>query len=71
MSLRRTTMVAVVVLYVFLWILAVNGARNLVPVLVVPGILVLMVWAGLALNRYLGLAPRRSHFRDPDDDTPR
>ena len=27
-----------------------------------------MIVLGVALQRYMGIAPRKSHFRDPKDD---
>ena len=69
MSLGRVVAIIGVVFYVVLWILALNGAANLVVPLVIPLVLVLLVWGGLALNRFLGIAPRKEHFDDREDET--
>lgn len=71
MSVRRATAIAGLVLYAFCWVLAANGVTSLVPILVVPVVLAVLVWVGLALNRFLGLAPRRPRFRDREDHPPR
>jgi hypothetical protein len=60
--------VVAVVLYVFLWVLALNGAGSLVAPLLIPLVLAVLVAGGVALNRYLGLAPRQQHFDDHDDE---
>ncbi len=53
-------------LYVFLWVLALNGASSLVAPLLIPLVLAVLVAAGVALNRYLGVEPRKQHFKDRD-----
>jgi membrane protease YdiL (CAAX protease family) len=55
-------------LYIFLWVLALNGDDGLVAPLLIPLVLVVLVMAGLALDRYLGITPRKQHFRDRDDE---
>jgi hypothetical protein len=67
-SVRRTTMIAAIALYVLLWVIAANGATGLVAPLAVPAVLALLVWLGLQLNRYLGLAPHRPKFDDGEDE---
>lgn len=57
--------------YVFLWVLALNGAASLVAPLIIPVVLAVLVASGVALNRYLGIAPRHQHFQDRDDGSPR
>ena len=54
--------------YVFLWVLAANGVTSLVAPLIIPVVLALLVYLGLALNKFLGIAPRSQHFDDPEDD---
>ena len=54
--------------YVFLWVLAANGVSSLVAPLIIPVVLALLVYLGLALNKFLGITPRRQHFDDPEDD---
>ena len=68
MSVTRATLVAAVVLYATLWVLAVNGASDLVVPLAIPAILAAIIVLGVALQRYMGITPRRPHFRDPKDD---
>lgn len=57
-----------VAIYVLLWVLAANGVTSLVAPLIVPAVLALMVFLLLRLNKFLGLAPRRPHFDDGDDE---
>ena len=71
MSLRRVMLVLAVLAYGFLWVLAANGVSSLVAPLVIPPVLALLVFLGVQLNRYLGIAPRQQHFDDPKDDTKR
>ncbi|MHB8334951.1 MAG: hypothetical protein ACYDEH_08680 [Acidimicrobiales bacterium] len=68
MTLRRVVALAGVALYVFLWVLAVNGVTNLIAPLVVPLVLVVLIWAGLALNRFVGIAPHRPKFPSDEDE---
>jgi hypothetical protein len=32
-------------------------------------VLLVLVVAGLGLDRYLGIVPRKQHFQEPDDET--
>ena len=59
-------LVVAALFYVFLWALARNGATSLVAPLLIPVVLAVLVALGVALNRYLGLPPRRLHFDDRD-----
>lgn len=70
MSLRRIMLVVAILFYVFLWVLALNGATSLVAPLVVPVVLAVLVAVGVALNRWMGITPRKQHFHD-DDETER
>jgi hypothetical protein len=36
--------------------------------LAIPAILAAMIILGVALQRYMGITPRKPHFRDPEDD---
>ena len=47
----------------------VSGATELVVPLAIPAILGAMIALGVALQRFMGIAPRRQHFRDPKDET--
>jgi hypothetical protein len=67
-SVLRATIVAVLLIYVFLWVLAFNGATSLVGPLVVPLALGVLVALGVALQRYMGITPRKQHFNKPEDD---
>jgi hypothetical protein len=60
-----------VLVYIFLWVLALNGANELVAPLLIPLVLLVLVAAGLGLDRYLGIVPRKQHFQDSDDETER
>ena len=62
MRFTRATAVVVVAIYVFLWVLALNGASNMVPLLAVPLVLAVLVAFGVWLNRFMGITPRQQHF---------
>jgi hypothetical protein len=66
----RVTLVFGLALYVFLWVLALNGASSLVAPLLIPLVLAVLVAAGVALNRYMGVEPRKQHFKDRDGPKP-
>ena len=68
MTVLRATLVAAVVVYVFLWVVALGGVGGLVPLLAVPLILAGMIALGVVLQRFIGLPPRKQHFRDRGDD---
>ncbi len=68
MTLGRAVSLAGVALYIFLWVLAANGVSNLIAPLVIPPVLVLLIWAGIALNRFVGIAPHRPKFPSDDDE---
>jgi len=61
----RLAAVLVGLLYLFLWVLALNGVSSLTPLLVVPPVLALLVAFGVWLNRFMGITPRAQHFVDP------
>jgi len=69
-SVLRATLVAVSLIYVVLWVLAFNGATSLIGPLAVPLVLAVIVALGVALQRYVGLTPRKQHFNEPEDDPP-
>jgi hypothetical protein len=66
-SVRRATLIFVIILYVALWVLALNGATALIEPLAVPLVLGAMIALGVAFTRFMGLPPRKQHFQDPDD----
>ncbi len=68
MTLRLIVVAAGVAIYVFLWVLAANGVSSLVAPLVVPVVLAVLIWAGIALERFIGIAPRRPKFPKRDDE---
>ena len=49
-------------IYIFLWVLALNGASSFIPALVVPVVLAVLVAFGVWLNRFMGITPRAQHF---------
>jgi arginine exporter protein ArgO len=65
----RTVVILGAMFYVFLWVLAMNGATSLVAPLAGPGVLAIMIAVGVALNRWMGMTPRKQHFRNRDDET--
>lgn len=68
MSVRRVTVVVLLAMYLLLWAIALSGATSLIEPLVIPLALAVMVAFGVALNRYLGLTPRKQHFQERDDE---
>lgn len=69
MIVTRIVVILGVLFYIFLWIIALNGATSLVAPLAIPGILAVMIAVGVALNRWMGITPRQQHFRDRDNET--
>jgi hypothetical protein len=69
MTVTKITLVIAAIFYVFLWVLAFNGVSSLVAPLAIPLILAVLVAGGVALNRFMGIAPRKQHFQDRDDET--
>jgi hypothetical protein len=67
-TVLRATLLVAVLLYVTLWVLAINGSSDLVVPLAIPAILAAMIILGVVLQRYMGITPRKPHFRDPEDD---
>jgi hypothetical protein len=65
----KSTIVVVGLIYILLWILAINGATSLVGPLSVPLVLAAIVALGVALNRFMGITPRKQHFQERDDDS--
>lgn len=69
MIMTRTMIVVGALIYVFLWVIALNGAGQLVPILAIPGVLAVMVALGVGLGRFIGITPREQHFDDGPDET--
>lgn len=68
MTYARATLVVGFAIYVFLWVVALNGASGMIPVLVVPVILAAMIALGVWLQRFMGITPHKQRFRDRGDD---
>ena len=68
MIVLRTTVVVAGLFYVLLWVIALNGATSLIAPLVVPLVLAVLVAGGVALNRFMGITPRKQHFNDREDE---
>ena len=68
MTWRRGAGIFALLFYVFLWVLATHGVTSLVAPLVIPLVLAVLVLAGLALNKYLGIQPRSQHFQERDNE---
>ena len=71
MRVTRLVIAFGVLFYIFLWVLAANGATELVAPLLIPGVLAVMIALGVALNRWMGIAPRRQHFDDASHEKER
>ena len=69
MTMTRTMIVVAILLYLFLWVLVGRGDSQLLPIVVIPAVLAVMIALGVALNRYMGLTPRKQHFEDRHDET--
>jgi hypothetical protein len=67
--MTRTMIVVAIVFYLFLWVLVGRGDNQLLPIVVIPAVLAVMIALGVALNRYMGLTPRKQHFEDRHDET--
>jgi hypothetical protein len=67
MRLTRIVSIVALLLYIGLWVLALNGASSLIIPLVVPLILAAMVAGGVALERFIGVTPRKPKFQDRDE----
>jgi hypothetical protein len=67
MKLTRIVSIVALLIYIGLWVLALNGASSLIIPLVVPLILAAMVAGGVALERFIGVTPRKPKFQDRDE----
>ena len=70
MTLRRITIAVGLLFYIFLWLLVLNGATSLLPIVVVPLVLWIIIVVGVALTKFIGIKPRESHFESKDDEQP-
>jgi hypothetical protein len=64
----KGTLLVGLVLYVFLWLLFFHGARNLLPLLVIPPVLVVLVGGGNFIDYVMGIRHRAPRFRDRSDE---
>jgi hypothetical protein len=69
MKVTKTVLVVGFLIYVFLWVLAAHGDNQLVAPLLIPAVLAILVALGVALNRFMGIEPRKQHFKDPHDES--
>lgn len=69
MIMTKTMLVVAVLFYAFLWALYAGGASVLLAPLLIPAILAVMVALGVALQRFIGIEPRKQHFHDGSDET--
>jgi hypothetical protein len=70
-TMTRTMIAVAILFYLFLWVLVGRGDSQLLPIVVIPAVLAVMIALGVALNRYMGLTPRKQHFEDRHDETER
>jgi len=68
-TMTRTMIVVATLFYLFLWVLVGRGDSQVLPIVVIPAVLAVMIALGVALNRYMGLTPRKQHFDDRHDET--
>jgi hypothetical protein len=67
----KATSIVLLAIYIFLWVIALNGASNMIPLLAVPLVLAVLVAFGVWLNRFMGITPRQQHFEHrPDEGAP-
>jgi hypothetical protein len=69
MIMTKIMLVVGAMIYVFLWALYANGDSQLLAPLLIPAILGVMVALGVALQRFIGIEPRKQHFDDGSDET--
>jgi hypothetical protein len=68
MKFTKAVAIFVVALYVFLWVLALNGVDSLIGPLAVPLILIILVALLVWLQRFIGITPKSPRFVEPEDD---
>ena len=69
MIMTKTMLVVGVLFYAFLWALYANGDSVLLAPLLIPAIIAIMVALGVALQRFMGIEPRKQHFDDGSDES--
>jgi fatty acid desaturase len=65
MKVTRATALVLLTLYVFLWVLALNGASSLEGPLAVPLILAVLVAVLVWFQRFMGFSPKSPKFNEP------
>ena len=65
MKFTRAVALVLLVIYVFLWILALNGASSLEGPLAVPLILAILVAVLVWFQRFMGFTPKSPKFSEP------
>ena len=69
MIMTKSMIVLGVLLYAFLWALYAYGDSVLLAPLLIPAIIAVMVALGVALNRFIGIEPRKQNFDDVSDES--
>jgi hypothetical protein len=69
MIMTKIMLVIAVLFYAFLWALYAYGDSVLLAPLLIPAIIAIMVAFGVALQRFMGIEPRKQHFDDGTDET--
>jgi len=67
MIMTKTMLVVAVLIYALMWALYAYGDSVLLAPLLIPAIIAVMVALGVALQRFIGIEPRRQHFDDRDE----
>jgi len=65
---RRLAIVLGGLIYIGLWVIALNGASRWVPPLMLPLILGVLVGGGNWLNRFMGIERKPQQFRKRNDE---
>lgn len=68
MKYRILALVLGGLIYIALWIVALNGANRMIPPLMLPLILGLLVGGGNWLNRFMGIERKPQEFRKRNDE---
>ena len=71
MIMTKTMIFIGALVYVFLWVLYAYGDSVLLAPLLIPAVIAVMVALGVALNRFIGIEPRKQHFDDGVDEGPK
>jgi hypothetical protein len=66
-TVTRLTIAVLALVYLALWVLEFAGAKSLLGPLLIPVVLAVLVAGGVALDRIIGIKPRKQKFVDKDD----